>query len=105
MAITTTYKFNTLPPTFSAPYFPVGRGTLSFMRNKCSATASIFHSLENFSARSTTLSLLDNPTFVVGYLAAAKSHGSKVSQIRHQRTGTAAAVSGGKRGRRASRFC
>ena len=71
--------------------------TLSFMRNKCSGDSLDISLIGEILCEADHAFSLDNPTFVVGYLTAAKSHGSKCLESATSAL-YSAAVSGGKQG-------
>lgn len=71
--------------------------TLSFMRNKCSGDSLDISLIGKILRDADQAFSLDNPTFVVGYLEAAKSHGSKCLESATSAL-YCAAVSGEKQG-------
>lgn len=82
---------------FGAVFSATDDRTLSFMRNKCSGDSLDISLIGKFLRKADHAFSLDNPTFVVGYLAAAKSHGSKCLESATSAL-YCAAVSGGKQG-------
>lgn len=81
----------------SAVFCVTDERTLSFIRNKWSGDSFDIALVGKFLRGAHYAFVLDNPTFVVGYLTAAKSHGSKCLESATSAL-YCAAVSGGKQG-------
>jgi len=82
---------------FNAVFFVTDDRTLSFLRNKFSGDSLDISLIGKILREAEHTFSLDNPTFVVGYLAAAKSHGSKCLESATSAL-YCATVSGGKQG-------
>jgi hypothetical protein len=82
---------------FAAVFPPMDDRTLFFMRNKCSGDGLDISLIGKILRDADHNFPLDNPSFVVGYLTAAKSHGSKCLESATREL-YCAAVSGGRQG-------
>lgn len=92
------YKFQYFAShLFSAVFSATDERTLFFMRNKCSGDSLDISLIEIVIRDADHNFSLDNPSFAIGYLTAAKSHGSKCLESATNAL-YCAAVGGGKQG-------
>lgn len=92
------YKFQHFAShLFSAVFSATDERTLFFMRNKCSGDSLDISLIGKVIRDADHNFSLDNPSFAIGYLTAAKSHGSKCLESATSAL-YCAAVSGGKQG-------